>query len=226
MNVINHVEEARKTLLQQYESKHYLNTLIDAIVEQLQSLENASHEVLEQRFIMTARGVQLDKLGELIGIGRGYRTDYEYRRLLAAMSVINRGGGTPENIIAAIKIVYNPFFVTYEEPEVATFSIFTVRELPMVGVIQLLKTRKPLGVRLVVSFSRRLNFFVFAEITIVPDDYKINDSDYYYVNNSAITLVVRAGQTLRRDGKRFFAEKNESGIVYEGKNFIEGYSNE
>ena len=225
MIVINHVEEARKTLLQQYEGKHYLNSLIDTLVQQLQDIELASHQVLDERFIMSATATQLDKLGELLGVARGYRTDYEYRRLLAAMSIINRGGGTPQNIVDAIKIVYNPIFITYNEPETATFSVFAVREQPMVGVIQLLKNIKPLGVRFVVSFARNLNFMFFTEITIVPNDYKINDNDFYYVNNLGTTLIVRTGKVLRRDKRRFFAEKNGSGIVFEGKNFIESYNN-
>lgn len=68
--------------------------MLDALLEQVQNLENLSIEVLTGRWPLTAEGAQLDLLGRIVREARGSLTDPEYRLMILLRILVNRSDGT------------------------------------------------------------------------------------------------------------------------------------
>lgn len=69
---------------------------------ELQEFETAAFEVLLDRWLETAEGVQLDGLGQIIGRERLGTDDDTYRLLLKAQILINLSSGTIPQILEII----------------------------------------------------------------------------------------------------------------------------
>jgi hypothetical protein len=70
------------------------------VVDQLQELENALFDILNNRALDNSVGVQLDGIGEILGESRsGGMSDDDYRQLLSIRIVRNISSGEPERLI-------------------------------------------------------------------------------------------------------------------------------
>lgn len=95
----DHVDEALAHLLEQFKGAPKLHALLTSFVNQVQDLENVWFELLLDRWIESAEGVQLDGLGDIVGEAREGRVDADYREALEGRIVLNLGSGQPEVII-------------------------------------------------------------------------------------------------------------------------------
>lgn len=96
-----------------------IELLVRRYADEAQALDTAALDLLPGVAISTAVGVQLDGLGEIIGLERGNLTDDEYRSALLAQVKANLQSGTVEDIIAAILPAVgftNTLFVTEYPP--------------------------------------------------------------------------------------------------------------
>lgn len=121
--ISNHVEKATDRLLEQYKNKPKIVAFLTGFVTQIQDLESGFNQLSTDRSIETAVGVQLDKLGDIIGIARiPGQLDEPYRLAIKEKIILNLNSGTPEQVIAAVylylgldptsgpKISYNELF--------------------------------------------------------------------------------------------------------------------
>lgn len=97
--------------------------LINADSPQYDELEDVFFELLENRWLDTAEGAQLDILGEILDLDRYGRDDESYRTLLNLKVEINTSSGTPEIIIKAVKLLYGATEVIYSPAYPAGFNI-------------------------------------------------------------------------------------------------------
>lgn len=86
--------------------------LVAAFAAPAQDVENALQQLLLQRWIDTAVGVQLDQLGEIVGQSRQGLDDDDYRRFCRARILTNRSDGRFETLIAIALLVLNEVGVT------------------------------------------------------------------------------------------------------------------
>lgn len=99
---------------------------IKAFALSIQDLEDANNQLLTERNINTAVGVQLDGLGQILGLARlDGQSDDDYREALKFQIFINEGSGTPEEMIAVLKFLTNANKIRYIEYYPAAFQMST-----------------------------------------------------------------------------------------------------
>ena len=79
--------------------------LIRALVAPFQPLEDTLQQLLTERTVETAVGVQLDALGSLVGVGRGGLDDDTYRRYIRAQITINKSDGLIEEMLTVADLL-------------------------------------------------------------------------------------------------------------------------
>jgi hypothetical protein len=105
--VTDHVEQALADLLSQFseEKAPRLRRLVTVEATQSQEIEDAFQELLTDRLLANAEGVQLDIYGKLVGniaTSRGALTDDEYRRIILVGIQVNRSDGGAEQAIQIV----------------------------------------------------------------------------------------------------------------------------
>jgi hypothetical protein len=100
---LNHVTEALDNLVQKFKGSGTLALFITSWVNEVQELEGVWFDLLQNRWIVTAIGAQLDGVGSIVGEARQGRSDDDYRIAIQSRVGINIGSGTAEQIIAYTK---------------------------------------------------------------------------------------------------------------------------
>lgn len=113
--ITDHIVAAKKRLLHQYKGKPRMEALIEALVTPLQPAEDAYFQLLEDRYLATAEGIQLDRLGTIVGIARDGLNDNKYRLRLRARIFVNVSNGEPETLILVYKLLTLSNLVIFEE---------------------------------------------------------------------------------------------------------------
>lgn len=78
--------------------------LVRSYVDQAQELNDAATELLELVSLDGASGVQLDGLGQLIGLERQGLDDDTYKAALKAWIRVNTSGGTIQQLVEVIRL--------------------------------------------------------------------------------------------------------------------------
>ena len=112
--ITDHVAEGRGLLLEQYRGKPRLDALLGAYTRQVQKLEDGIWSVILGRMLENAVGVQLDKIGKIVGQKRLGEPDIRYRMLIQVRIAINRSSGYPDEIIKIIRLVCQAPFASHE----------------------------------------------------------------------------------------------------------------
>jgi hypothetical protein len=138
-------------------NKSAITALMQSYLRQIQALEDGIYEVILERSLDTAVGVQLTVLGRLIGQSRILADDDRFRQILRARIRINRSEGTPEDIlgIAILLLVSGESHSLREEPT-AQFRLYVHDALTSADadlLLSLLKSAKPAGVRFLLQWS-------------------------------------------------------------------------
>lgn len=89
-------------LLEQFKTKENFVKFIEVLTNQLQELEYVFKDIDDLTWLDNSIGIQLDRLGDIIGYLRGTRNDEEYRNLLNFGIMLNRSAGEPEILISAL----------------------------------------------------------------------------------------------------------------------------
>lgn len=152
-----HVVEALANLAAQYKGKANIEAMLTAYINQVQDLEGVLFELLTERFIDDAEGVQVDGFGSIVGEAREGRSDADYKLAIQARIVLNLSNGTPEDLIALVRSVvgaavvrmtdYFPAgFVAYIEDPIDPLIISPAK------AYAILQKGKPAGVQAQLSF--------------------------------------------------------------------------
>jgi hypothetical protein len=92
-------------LLEQYKGLPKFAALLNSYTAEIQKLEDALWQLYSEVDIDTAVGVQLDGLGEIIGLDREGRSDDQYRIFLKARILSNRASGLIEEILSVLTTI-------------------------------------------------------------------------------------------------------------------------
>lgn len=107
----NHEEQALDRLLEQFKDKPNVEALIKGWMKGVQTTETSLFELLNNRSIQTAFGVQLDYIGKIVGAKRGGRSDESYREAILLQILINTSEGTPDDILEILSLITNASIV-------------------------------------------------------------------------------------------------------------------
>jgi hypothetical protein len=128
----NHVQRAIALLAGQFQQSlvdgeyNRFQRLIRAFVTSMQEIDNVDQNLKFDRAIDTAVGVQLDGLGQILGLARlPDESDDDYREKLRFQIYINKGNATPEEVITVLKFLTKATKVRYHEYYPAAFQMDT-----------------------------------------------------------------------------------------------------
>jgi hypothetical protein len=123
--ITNHVQLALGRLLEQDKGKAGIANLASALVEPLQTLENTFMDLLTLRVLGAASGLQLDQLGDVVGIDRLGLGDAAYAQRISARILVNISNGDPETLIQIFKLLTQGSLVVYEEHFPAGYGVMS-----------------------------------------------------------------------------------------------------
>lgn len=147
--------------IEQWRNKPDLEALARIYLRQLQDVENAAFEVILERDVDAAVGVQLETIGKIVRQPRTTSDDNRFRSAIRARIAINISDGTPEDLIRVLRLllVNGETFKIREEPPAQTrITIIDPLTSNDHDLIQaLLDAADPAGVRLLVSWNDSLS---------------------------------------------------------------------
>ena len=94
-----HLIDAQDRLLEQYKNQPKIQALLASILGPIQEIEDGLNALDTGRGVSGAVGVQLDRLGNLVGISRGRLSDDVYRTRIRIKIIQNLSEGEPERLI-------------------------------------------------------------------------------------------------------------------------------
>jgi hypothetical protein len=183
----NHVAEAISRLIQQFRDpgSERLEALIASYVQQIQELENVSFELITDRTLDTATGVQLDGIGQIVGLERGGLDDTEYRLRLKVQIRLNTSNGTIEDVITVANLTTSQQSILSEyHPATIVVTIFDLTEDPdfVAGTINEARSAG-VGFYLVYSPEPADEVFQFSSLPTTSE----TDSDQGFANLAQTT---------------------------------------
>jgi len=98
----NQITEGKDRLLEQFKGKYNIESILSSYLKQSQDLEVVYEEMLDERNLVNAIGVQLDAIGNIVGELRNNRNDDDYRIAILIKIAINTSDGRIETIRSII----------------------------------------------------------------------------------------------------------------------------
>jgi hypothetical protein len=156
----SHCEEALARLLSQFSRSTRLRSLICALADQADPIEQNLWDVQAYRSIDTATGLQLDRLGLLLGLPREANTDADYRRFLRAKILANNSTGRADTLIQILELLdngFDPTAITLREdfPAVAVLHCLVDSGDDALGeyFVRFLRQAKAVGTRVILHYE-------------------------------------------------------------------------
>lgn len=128
--IATHVIDAENRLLEQYKDQPNIKALIDALIQPVQEIENSLTDLNSNRGVASAVGVQLDRLGDIVGIKRLGLLDDAYRTRIRIKIVQNLSEGEPERLIQVYGALLNSNLVLLQEHYPAGIGISGAGNIP------------------------------------------------------------------------------------------------
>lgn len=101
--ITDHINQAKKRLLEQYKKKTGINSILEALIQPLQEIETDGLATFyTHNAIDTAEGIQLDLIGEYVGLARvPGQSDVDYRVSIKGQISQNVSSGEIQRILDA-----------------------------------------------------------------------------------------------------------------------------
>lgn len=109
----------------QFEDSEDLLALANALLGPVNTIETTLEDLFLKRWVDTAFGMQLDRLGDVVGIPRRGRSDEPYRAAIKFQIFINTSHATPETLITATRVLSAGDFIRYWENYPTGIQLFT-----------------------------------------------------------------------------------------------------
>jgi len=225
VNITNYFERATALLASQFQIKNpdgsltNLQKLISALCMQAQELNTQEQALQTQRYLNIAVGVQLDNLGEILGLARiPGQSDASYREDLQFQIFVIQSNGTPEEVIAILKYITDASIIWYDENYPAGYTMATNGLLFPTNPSDLfafLQSVSPAGVEFTALIATYDTVpFVFSSDPIIeqfyvrPNVLDISQINPFQVNPGSgdVDFYVNNGQTVNPNFGGHFSE--------------------
>jgi hypothetical protein len=144
--MVDHVTRGLARLPEQFKESPRFRFLIQALLEELQEVEDTLEEIKSQKNLDNAVGVQLDGLGEILGKRREGLTDTPYRLALKVQQILNAGEGRYETVLDLWRILLNSPTATVDEQFPAGVTLFSDVGTPTLATLNTLMQALPVTV--------------------------------------------------------------------------------
>ena len=197
---IDYVGIALSRLTSQFDKSPMVRAFVQAMVSPLVSFESDANDLREKRWIDTAKGVQLDGCGAIVGVLRQGRGDEEYRSAIKFQVFVNTSNATPEEMMTGLRTLTMPDDVQYIEQYPATAIFFTDGVSTPTNIKHVMQSLAPAAisdVNVLVSYAGKP--FRFAKSPPPAELFVNNDADYLTIDGSDWTLAAEgtiSGSTL------------------------------
>ena len=121
----NLIDKALALYTQQFRESRNISNLTRSLLNNVPTLSQDYKDLMNDRWVDSAIGVQLDRMGEIIGLPRNGRSDDAYRIALQFQSFVNISSASPEVIISATRQLTGGALIKYWENYPAGFQVFT-----------------------------------------------------------------------------------------------------
>lgn len=202
---MNYITPALDRLVGRISRKPLVEALAASLPRQLGIAENVLDQLKNERSIDTAIGVQLDKVGEIVGEARQGRDDETYRQYIRFRVFINISKGRPYDLIYATRFSTQADHVQYIEMYPCLAILCSDGYASTNKTPQLLQDVSPAAISdvpLIVSFGES-PFRASNAITDVD-----NDSELAGVQLGVLTTL-RHKRLKCLDGRRIRIRQNE-----------------
>lgn len=103
-----------------------LQKLLKVIITPAQRLEDVKWQLKTERWLDTSVGVQLDRIGAILGLPRQINeSDADYRERLQFQIFVNTTSGTPEEVMQVLAFLTQASHVNYHDIGIACFQLET-----------------------------------------------------------------------------------------------------
>lgn len=193
-----------------------MQKFIIAMTEPFQTLEDASNQLRTQRNIYDAVGVQLDGLGEILGLPRNDgESDSDYRERLLFQPFINKSNGTPEEVIQILQFITGATKVRYIDIYPAAYEMITdgIQSMSLPNnnpedIVLALADASPTGVQyppIIATYGVEVPFVFGADFDLYPlvitdpndptqtTNLELDTGDLLYVNPALSTSNSEGG---------------------------------
>lgn len=150
------VTEGLDRLSSQFQESPVITELLKAFLESIRDTEDGLLQLLSERGISTAIGVQLDLIGKIVNEPRMGRGDEDYRQALYIRIFINNSEGTPNEILQALRISTQATRTDYWEHHPASFHLLSNGSVND-ATAKAMKMAAPAGVGDVLVYSDPFN---------------------------------------------------------------------
>lgn len=169
----SHEALAVSRFIDQFKDKAKLAAAIASYAEQIQHLEDAAFEVMLERSLDNAVGIQLVILAKIVGAPVTTSVDDELRIIIRTQIAINLSDGTPEDLINILRLVLllsgETFHITEEPPHQVRLTI----DDPLSSIVDPNTTVALLDSADMASIRILLSYFVD---TLAVDMFTLEDS--------------------------------------------------
>jgi len=123
---IDMVARAKGLLLSQFKDKTNINKIVEALIEQVQELDNALLDLQEVRRLDNAYGIYLDNIGEKLKVQRTTLDDDDYRTAIKVRMLKNKSVGTLADVQEIIELLTFgfPVYIENTHPYVIELSCY------------------------------------------------------------------------------------------------------
>jgi hypothetical protein len=203
VQITNVYERAIALLISQFKEQPNFNKLFLALSTTFQTIENTLWQLKTLRWLTTAQGVQLDELGEIVGLSRSSgQSDESYREALIFQSYINSSQGTAEECLNALQFFTQASKVWYFNMFPAGFKLatdgltFPSNKLDLVSGLNKIKAAGVESIPIILTFG--LKPFELVEIVVDPfyvNPNPLDSSQFNPLDVNSQQLFVNAGST-------------------------------
>ncbi len=102
---LTHVADGLAHLAYQFQDLPHFEAILTAWLNRIQEIEDVLWELIDERTIDAAVGVQLDGIGAIVGEPRLGKTDDEYRLFIKARRLVNLSSGTVPELIEILGLL-------------------------------------------------------------------------------------------------------------------------
>lgn len=155
----NFCERAITRLIEQFEQKENIQKYLCALITPFDELREVLNDLQFNRNLNNAEGVQLDGIGDIVGLARGGLSDSEYRTQIKIKILVNASNGETESVIAAMLVFAGGTFANVIDAFPARIVIESDGNIPT-NIIKLLEQVVQAGVKIEVSatYGERIAF--------------------------------------------------------------------
>lgn len=166
----------------QWKSKEVVQGLIKSYMENVQVVEDLYGQLLDDRSVFTAVGVQLDVIGTIVGEARAGKADEPYRQAILDRVSLNSADGTPEKVIELLLTITGSDVAHIFEHYPANIHAF-VDGAPTNANSKTLEGITPAGVGSRLMFDAGVDSYIGAALVAEQSDLVLENTDNLVLEN-------------------------------------------